>query len=131
MCKTTAKVCPTIHSTIGRVETNRCNNKFLIYFPQIHKCIFSVIQISLLSEVVVHANPQNIPYSLLAIRNIWQNRLYLEIECHSHSTVAKLPKQAIAFQDVVHAGNTNNSNLPKLKVTLIWNDSKLTLFYCH
>ena len=77
-------------------------------------------QLTCLQDFVVNASPEYVPYSLLALKNLWKDRLNLQVECFTHSTVPKLSEEALAFQNAVTASGTAAANLPRIKVTLIW-----------
>jgi aminoacyl tRNA synthase complex-interacting multifunctional protein 2 len=72
----------------------------------------------LLTDIVINASPDAIPYSLLTLKNLWKDRLNIEIQCYTHSTVASLSEEAKNFQNLVQ--NNQTTKLPKLKVVLIW-----------
>ncbi|XP_038121368.1 probable aminoacyl tRNA synthase complex-interacting multifunctional protein 2 isoform X2 [Culex quinquefasciatus] len=78
------------------------------------------INLSYLQDFVVNACPTNIPYGLLALKKLWINRLNLQVECFTHSTVPKLSEEALNFQKVITSLEPKIENLPRLKVTLIW-----------
>uniref|UniRef100_A0A1Q3F2Q5 Putative multisynthetase complex auxiliary protein p38 n=1 Tax=Culex tarsalis TaxID=7177 RepID=A0A1Q3F2Q5_CULTA len=78
------------------------------------------INLSYLQDFVVNACPTNIPYGLLALKKLWINRLNLQVECFTHSTVPKLSEEALLFQKVITSLEPKIENLPRLKVTLIW-----------
>lgn len=78
------------------------------------------INLSFLQDFVVNACPTNIPYGLLALKKLWINRLNLQVECFTHSTVPKLSEEALHFQKVITSLEPKIENLPRLKVTLIW-----------
>lgn len=78
------------------------------------------INLSYLQDFVVNACPENIPYGLLALKKLWINRLNLQVECFTHSTVPKLSEEALHFQKVITSLEPKVENLPRIKVTLIW-----------
>lgn len=78
------------------------------------------INLSYLQDFVVNACPENIPYGLLALKKLWINRLNLQVECFTHSTVPKLSEEALHFQKVITGLEPKVENLPRIKVTLIW-----------
>uniref|UniRef100_U5EZS6 Aminoacyl tRNA synthase complex-interacting multifunctional protein 2 n=1 Tax=Corethrella appendiculata TaxID=1370023 RepID=U5EZS6_9DIPT len=79
------------------------------------------INVSYLKDFVVNADPATVPFSLIALKNLWLNRLNLIIECFTHSNIEKLTDDAILFQRCLEAANKNtNESLPKLKISLIW-----------
>ncbi|XP_052895292.1 probable aminoacyl tRNA synthase complex-interacting multifunctional protein 2 isoform X1 [Anopheles moucheti] len=78
------------------------------------------INLTYLQDFVVNASPEYVPYSLLALKNLWKNRLNLHVECFTHSTVPKLSDEALTFQNAIKNSESVASNLPQIKVTLIW-----------
>lgn len=82
-----------------------------------------------IEEVVLNANPKKIPYSLIALQAIWQNRLNLQVRCHTHSSIANLPEPNQFFSQQL-GRQTPNPTLPTLNVTLIWKDVPTTELIC-
>lgn len=82
----------------------------------------SPIAVTNLSDVVINVHPQQIPYGLLALKSQWSGRLNLEVDVFTHSTIndAQVSQAAKAFAKKI--STNTQSNLPSLKVTLIWND---------
>lgn len=78
------------------------------------------INLSYLQDFVVNACPEHIPYGLLALKKLWINRLNLQVECFTHSTIPKLSEEALQFQKVITDLEPKVENLPRIKVTLIW-----------
>lgn len=78
------------------------------------------INTSYLQDFVVNASPENIPYGLLALKKLWINRLNLQVECFTHSTVPKLSEEALNFQYQITSFEPTLDALPRIKVTLIW-----------
>lgn len=75
---------------------------------------------SYLQDFVVNASPENIPYGLLALKKLWINRLNLQVECFTHSTIPQLTEEALNFQNAITSVEPQLENLPRIKVTLIW-----------
>lgn len=75
---------------------------------------------SYLQDFVVNASPENIPYGLLALKKLWIDRLNLQVECYTHSTIPQLTEEALAFQNAITSVDQKLENLPRIKVTLIW-----------
>ena len=69
---------------------------------------------------MVNASPENIPYGLLALKKLWIDRLNLQVECFTHSTIPKLSEEAINFQNQITSFEPKRENLPRIMVTLIW-----------
>lgn len=82
-----------------------------------------------LQDIVIHVNPANIPYSLLGLQSLWANRLNLCIECYTHSSIVKLPVQNREFVECANSFKSN-SNVPTLKVTVIWKIISSTQLVC-
>ncbi|XP_062549941.1 probable aminoacyl tRNA synthase complex-interacting multifunctional protein 2 isoform X2 [Armigeres subalbatus] len=78
------------------------------------------INTSFLQDFVVNASPENIPYGLLALKKLWIDRLNLQVDCFTHSTVPKLSEEALNFQTQITGFDPKLDNLPRIKVTLIW-----------
>ncbi|KAJ6646589.1 putative aminoacyl tRNA synthase complex-interacting multifunctional protein 2 [Pseudolycoriella hygida] len=53
-----------------------------------------------LRDIVINANPSNVPYSLFALKKLWTDRLSLNIQFYIHSTVSSLTDRAKSFQDI-------------------------------
>lgn len=76
-----------------------------------------------MQDIVINANPENVPYSLVAIKKLWQNRLNISIRVCTHSSIVVLPAAALAFNEALQRLATDVdeiSSLPKLNVVLIW-----------
>lgn len=82
-----------------------------------------------MQDLVIHVNPANVPFSLLALQTLWTDRLNLVIECYTHSTVKELPTQNQAFVKRLAAFKTN-PNVPTLNLSLIWKDTPTTNLVC-
>jgi len=87
------------------------------------------IQIKYLQEVVVNANPKNIPYSLATLQTLWSNRLNIVVQCYVHSTIAEISASAKEFATSIQQ-TKSNSTLPTLNVSLIWKDVTVTELQC-
>lgn len=86
-------------------------------------------QAKYLQDLVIHVNPVNVPFSLLALKSLWADRLNLLIECYTHSSVKKLPAENQAF--VKRLGEFKvKPNVPTLNVSLIWKDTPTTNLVC-
>lgn len=82
-----------------------------------------------LQDIVIHVNPANIPYSLLGLQSLWANRLNLCIECYTHSSIVNLPVQNREFVERANSFKSN-SNVPTLKVIIIWKIISSTQLVC-
>jgi aminoacyl tRNA synthase complex-interacting multifunctional protein 2 len=83
------------------------------------------IDTSLLSDIVINANPDNIPYGILALKNLWKDRLQIVADTYVHSTIANFPENAVKFSEML-SKRDNASKLPALKTTIIWKDTDVT-----
>lgn len=75
---------------------------------------------SFLQDFVVNASPEHIPYGLLALKKLWVDRLNLQVECFTHSTIPQLSDEALGFQKAITSFEPKLENLPRIKITLIW-----------
>ena len=82
------------------------------------------INLKNVKDFVVNSSPSNVPYSILALKKLWIDRLHLEVEFYTHSTVSALSVEAIEFQNQVVAVKPSDDKLPKLKITFIWKNGK-------
>lgn len=71
-----------------------------------------------MEEIVVFASPENPPYSLLAVNQLWPEVLRLHVSCHNHSSIDALPSHLDVFSTLSLTSN------PNLKIRLIWRKSK-------
>ncbi|CAO1406624.1 unnamed protein product [Diamesa tonsa] len=78
-----------------------------------------------INDVVINANPQSVPYSVLAFKNLWQGRLNVDAQVFVHSSVAEITPEAKEFNEKL-TKSTEASNLPSLKVIMIWKDVDTT-----
>jgi hypothetical protein len=83
------------------------------------------INVKNLQDFVLNCSPTNVPYSILALKKLWIDRLHLEVEFYTHSTVAELSAEAVDFQKQVLAVKPTDDKLPKLKITFIWKNGEL------
>lgn len=99
--------------------------------PKVTKCAFKLVQkpidTTLLGDVVINVHPTNIPYSLLALKNMWEGRLNFNASVFTHSSVkaSDFTKAAKEFADKITA-DVAQSGLPTLSVTIIWKDVETT-----
>jgi len=76
------------------------------------------IDVTNLSDIVINANPNNVPFSLAILKKLWANRLSLTFQFYTHSTVSSLPQPAKDFQQIfVTHQPTSTTNL---NISLIW-----------
>lgn len=75
--------------------------------------------------MVVNANPQNIPYILLALKNLWRDRLTLEVESFLHSSMVDYPETAKSFSAQCASSGNVAKALPVLKLKIIWKNGEL------
>lgn len=77
---------------------------------------------------MINGNPEQIPFSLRALKTLWMNRLNLDFQTFTHSSIAQLPIEAqnfnesLKWSDVVDPAGT----VPTLNITLIWKNVKQT-----
>jgi aminoacyl tRNA synthase complex-interacting multifunctional protein 2 len=85
------------------------------------------IDVSNLADVVINVHPSNVPFSILALKTQWQNRLNLSVEVFTHSSIKEsdFTPAARDFAQKVSAPIAQN-NLPTLKVTIIWKEVDTT-----
>lgn len=67
-------------------------------------------------DIVVNADPQKPPYSLLLINKLWPESLNLNIRCYTHSSVKERPTDLDYFENI----QVEDSDAVELKVTLVW-----------
>lgn len=61
---------------------------------------------------------------MLDVQNLWKGFIDLNFDVHVHSSVKNLPEANRNFAKLLT--NTNeNSNLPQLRVTIIWKEGKI------
>jgi aminoacyl tRNA synthase complex-interacting multifunctional protein 2 len=77
------------------------------------------IDIKQLRDLVVNANPRHIPYSILALKNLWKDRLNINVEFFTHSSVPELTNDVQNFINRIKS-MTSRSELPSFKITIIW-----------
>jgi len=76
------------------------------------------IESSNLRDIVINANPNNVPFSLVVLKKLWTNRISLTLQFYTHSTVSNLPQAAINFQNTCTAQQPTSSI--NLNISLIW-----------
>jgi aminoacyl tRNA synthase complex-interacting multifunctional protein 2 len=88
------------------------------------------IDVNNLAEMVVNVHPKNIPYSILALKNLWKGRLRLQVECMLHSSVPEndYTSDAKEFAERVSVNDNKDADLPTLKLIIIWKDVETTQF---
>lgn len=85
------------------------------------------IDVKNLTDVVINVHPLNVPFGLLALKNLWSGRLNLHANVFTHSSVneSDVTKVAKEFATKVSAP-TDQNKLPTLNVTIIWKDVETT-----
>ncbi|RZF35526.1 hypothetical protein LSTR_LSTR010217 [Laodelphax striatellus] len=73
-------------------------------------------------DIVINANPNHPPYSLLAINTLWGNKLKMRVTTHFHSTISTIDKVDELFQ-VLQDNNNNGCNSSSLNITLVWKET--------
>lgn len=91
------------------------------------KVVKKAIDLSNLSDVVLNVHPANVPFGVLALKNLWKGRLNVDVDVFTHSSVkeSNVTKAAKDFVEKASAPVEKN-NLPTLKVTIIWKDVDTT-----
>lgn len=89
--------------------------------------VMKPIDVSNLSEVVINVHPTNVPFSILALKNIWHGRLNVQVYVFTHSSVQESDFTSAArdFAAKVSVPVVQN-NLPTLKITIIWKNVETT-----
>jgi aminoacyl tRNA synthase complex-interacting multifunctional protein 2 len=85
------------------------------------------IDVKSLTDVVINVHPSNVPFGLIALKNLWSGRLNLNAEVFTHSSVKEsdVTKVAKDFAEKL-SGSVDQNKLPTLKVTIIWKDVDTT-----
>lgn len=78
-----------------------------------------------MEDIVVNANPQNIPYVLLALKNLWRDLLTLDVESYLHSSMVEYPEAAKSFSSELASVNNVVKSVPVLKLKIIWKNGWL------
>lgn len=80
-----------------------------------------------LSEVVINVHPSNVPFSILALKNLWKGRLNVQVDVFTHSSVkeSECTKVAKDFASKV-SSPVVQAKVPTLKVTIIWKNVETT-----
>lgn len=94
-----------------RSELNRycCPPKKVAFRPNLQEN-------GVVRDIVVNANPENPPYSLLLINKLWPESLNLNVNCYTHSSVKERPTNLGYFENI----QAENPDAVELKVTLVW-----------
>lgn len=86
--------------------------------------IFCFFQDSIIHDIVINANPDYPPYSLLGLNKVWGESLNLKITNFIHSSVVNIP-----INDILSYFSSKNvefsDNVPNLNVTIIWKSGKV------
>lgn len=88
------------------------------------------IDVNNLAEIVINVHPKNIPYSILAFRNSFKDRLYLDVDVFTHSSISDSDFNELTkdFTEKIKKPLENTAKLPTLKITIIWKDVETTQF---
>jgi hypothetical protein len=91
------------------------------------KSMKSTTSLPIPQEVVINAHPSNIPYSILALKSLWNGVANVEVAVFTHSSINsnEITKSATEFSDKVTSSNSQN-NLPTLKLIVIWKNVSVT-----
>lgn len=85
------------------------------------------INLANLREVVINVHPSNVPYSILAMQNLWKGRLNVKVDFFTHSSVKESDFSKVAKDFASKVSSTvGQTNIPTLKVTIIWKDVDTT-----
>ncbi|XP_037032269.1 probable aminoacyl tRNA synthase complex-interacting multifunctional protein 2 isoform X2 [Bradysia coprophila] len=76
------------------------------------------IDASNLRDIVINANPSNVPFSLVILKKLWTDRLSINIQFYTHSSVSSLSQSAVNFQHICTAHQSTSATA--LNVSLIW-----------
>jgi len=71
-----------------------------------------------LRDIVINANPKSVPFSLVILKKLWTDRLSINVQFYTHSTVASLPESASNFQNICTAHQPTSAT--NLNISLIW-----------
>jgi Thioredoxin-like domain len=90
------------------------------------------IDVSYLDEIVINVHPKNTPFSILSLKSLWKGRLDLQIQVFTHSSIceSEINKVSKEFAEMVSAQSKVESNVPSLKVTIIWKNVETTQMVC-
>lgn len=82
-----------------------------------------------LQDIVIHANPTKVPFSLLGLQTLWANRLNFVIDSYTHSSVKEPSPETQQFVKRVSAFKPNPA-VPTLRLSLIWKETSSTDLVC-
>ncbi|XP_071501616.1 aminoacyl tRNA synthase complex-interacting multifunctional protein 2-like [Diadema antillarum] len=73
-----------------------------------------------LCDVVIYANPNNPPYSLLVLYELLKQQYRCMTRVHAHSSVSSVPEKLLRYfeENGIHAASNRGDN--QLSLTLIW-----------
>lgn len=80
--------------------------------------LFLCFQTANLRDIVINANPNNAPFSLFILRKLWTDRLSINLQFYTHSTVSSLSQSATHFQTICTAHQPTSGNT--LTINFIW-----------
>lgn len=69
-------------------------------------------------DVVINCNPEHLPLSFPLLQKLWNDNLHLVFSFHTHSSVTKVPQEAVTFQKQVEQESENKENDVVFKI--IW-----------
>lgn len=67
---------------------------------------------------MINANPSNVPFSLVILKKLWTDRLSINIQFYTHSSVSSLSQSAVNFQNICTAHQSTSATT--LNVSIIW-----------
>jgi Thioredoxin-like domain len=77
-----------------------------------------------LTDIVINVHPKNIPYSLLALKNLWQSRLKIRFQVFTHSSIQEVSIAAKEFAEKLM--QDDGRQYATLNVTIIWKNITTT-----
>lgn len=110
-----------------RGDLNLCNKPAQQKSSTGSSAVKKPINVANLGEVVINVHPSNVPFSILAMKNLWRGRLNMQVDVFTHSSVkeADYTKVAKDFASKI-SSPVVQANIPTLKVTIIWKDVETT-----
>lgn len=77
-------------------------------------------------DVVINCHPESLPLSFPLLQKLWKRNLHLVFSFHIHSSVAKVPKEAQAYQQQVEQESKGKDQDVVFKI--IWKNSRRFCF---
>jgi len=73
--------------------------------------------------MIVHADPDYLPYSVLALQKLW-NDVDIRVTSYKHSSITSSTQFTVPFQKSI-----NSAAKTIIHLTLIWKQSKIKLIF--